>query len=527
MASEIRVNKINSRTGVGTITLSPTGVDFTGIATVATLKATTGIVTTLSVTGTTTLNGNLDLQDDDKILIGTGDDLEIYHNGTDSFIVDGSRHLLVRAGGSGDLYLQSDSKVLLTDIGGNETFIECNDNSDVKLFHNNNEKLATTGVGASVTGTFNVGTGTSITSSSLIVNDVQYPDSGPLSNRNLVINGGMTVSQRGTSFTHGTGPQYTLDRFEAANGSSFNWNSAVVSQSSDGPDGFGNSLKVDVASTSTPTGSHNACFKYLIEAQDLQLLEFGSSGAKSFTLSFWVKSNKTGAYSVQVLASDADKYLLSEYTISSSSTWEKKTFTFVGNTADVIDNNNGTGFELRFNLACGASDITTPKSTWTAAGGGTILASTNQVNLFDNASNEWYMTGVQLEVGEKATPFEHRSFGDELARCQRYFRRFCEGANYAAAPGSGTGTSSTNAFHNVILSPEMRTVPTLAAFSNLRNDDVTSGTTITALSLVSSMSTTEAVFLQATSASGLTQHRPYHLLANNTSSAKLDLSAEL
>ena len=245
---------------------------------------------------------------------------------------------------------------------------------------------------------------------------------GQLSNRNLIINGEMQVSQRGTSFTHTTTSQYTIDRFQAANGSSFNWNSAVITQSSDSPAGFANSLKVDVASTSTPTGSHNACFKYLIEAQDLQQLNFGSSGsAKSFTLSFWVKSNKTGAYSVQVLQSDADKYLLSEYIIFQSNTWEQKTLTFVGNDVNVIDNNNGAGFELRFNLACGPSDLTSPKSTWTAAGGGTIHATASQVNLFDDASNEWYMTGVQLEVGEVATAFEHRSYGDELQKCLRYF----------------------------------------------------------------------------------------------------------
>ena len=293
------------------------------------------------------------------------------------------------------------------------------------------------------------------------VDGVQLPNAGTLSNRNLIINGAMTVSQRGTSFTHGASSQYTLDRFEAANGSSFNWNSAVISQDSDSPDGFANSLKVDVASVSTPTGSHNACIKYLIEAQDLQQLDFGSSGAKAFTLSFWVKSNQTGAYSVQVLASDADKYLLSEYTISSSNTWEQKTLTFVGNTANVIDNDNGAGFEVRFNLACGPDDITTPKSTWTAAGGGTIHASTNQVNLFGVASNEWYMTGVQLEVGEKATPFEHRSFGDELAKCQRYYYQFtATAAGYKWGVRYNATGSGQDIPGNFWFPVQMRTDPT-------------------------------------------------------------------
>ena len=283
--------------------------------------------------------------------------------------------------------------------------------------------------------------------------------------KNILINGAMQHSQRGTSFTHTTTAQYTLDRFQASNGSSFNWNSAVISQSSDSPEGFANSLKVDVASTSTPTGGHNGLFKYHVEAHDLQQLGFGTSAAKSFTLSFWVKSNKIGTYTVQIYQSDADKYLLSEYSISSSSTWEYKTLTFVGNTADVIDNNNGVGFEVRFNLACGPSDHTTAKATWTAGGGGTIYATSNQVNLFDNASNEWYMTGVQLEVGRNATDFEHRSYGEELALCQRYCQLIPNnGASSRIA--MGTWSSATTARVLCWLKTTMRDTPTVHSVPN-------------------------------------------------------------
>ena len=143
MASEIRVNKINSRTGVGTITLSPTGVDFTGITTVATLKATTGIVTTLSVTGTTTLNGNLDLQDNDKILAGTGDDLEFYHDGTHSHIVSNTGNLRILADGSGSL--------VLTSKAGEEA-ITCAQDGAVTIKHDNSTKFATTSDGITVSG---------------------------------------------------------------------------------------------------------------------------------------------------------------------------------------------------------------------------------------------------------------------------------------------------------------------------------------------------------------------------------------
>ena len=340
------------------------------------------------------------------------------------------------------------------------------------------------------------------------VDGQQLPTVGQLSNRNMVVNGAMQVSQRGTSFTHGTSAQYTLDRFQASNGSSFDWNSAVVSQSSDAPDGFNNSLKVDVASTSTPSGGENGLFKYHIEAQDLQRLSFGSSGAKSFTLSFWVKSNKTGTYTVQIYQSDADKYLLSEYSISSSSTWEHKTLTFVGNTADVIDNNTGTGFELRFNLACGSSDHTTAKSTWTAGGGGTIHATSNQVNLFDNASNEWYMTGVQLEVGEKATPFEHRSYGDELAKCQRYYEEIEMPNAFPGIPvGLGQNQQGRKAIGPFNFAVQKRAAPTIAnvtiaidggdgshAFSFPATKSAVSGNSATTSPSVNAGDTTEGSF---------------------------------
>ena len=179
MASEIRVNKINSRTGVGTITLSPTGVDFTGIATVATLKATTGIVTTLTVdtaktttgivttlsvtgnatvggtldiTGATTLSGNLDLQDDDKILIGTGDDLEIYHNGSKSFITNNGSTALEIEALAGDLILRGTDNVYIQSGTTDETFFKATVNGSVDLYYDNDLHFATTSDGVKTNG---------------------------------------------------------------------------------------------------------------------------------------------------------------------------------------------------------------------------------------------------------------------------------------------------------------------------------------------------------------------------------------
>ena len=269
------------------------------------------------------------------------------------------------------------------------------------------------------------------------------PTVGQLSHRNIIINGGMTVKQR-PDVTMTTTSTYSLDRFRGAVGSSFNWSSATITQSTTSPDGFGKSLKVDIASTNTPTGSQNGLIQTKIEGQDLQQLAYGTSSAKQCTLSFYVRSNKTGTYCVQIANTANTKYVLFEYTINSADTWERKSVTFSGNTANTINNDNAIGFEINFHLATGSSDHVSAASTWTTYSGGSFKSTSNQVNLFDNASNEWYLTGVQLEVGSVATPFEHRSFADELKRCQRYY--YTSSRWMGGSRGSGTARSFVTDF---------------------------------------------------------------------------------
>ena len=253
-----------------------------------------------------------------------------------------------------------------------------------------------------------------------------------LSNRNLIINGAMQVNQRVSTsglddFNVVTGTMYTLDRWRAVGSSSFDWDSARVKQVSDSPDEFSNSLRVDIGNTETPSGGQNGLIHQYIEAQNLQHLAYGTSSAKTCTLSFWVRSNKTGTYCAQISHHDAGKYLMYEYSISSANTWEKKTITFSGNTSDAITNDNGIGLEISFLLTSGPDDHVSATASWTAkpggGGGSKYLATSNQVNLWDHADNVWYLTGVQLEVSDYATDFEMRSYGDELQRCLRYFYR--------------------------------------------------------------------------------------------------------
>lgn len=248
------------------------------------------------------------------------------------------------------------------------------------------------------------------------------------SGRNLVINGAMQVSQRGTSFTSNPNG-YTLDRWRfSTSGGVFD-----VVQSSDAPAGFSNSLKVDCTATTTPTGNQEGLIETKIEAQDLQHLQYGTSGAQSVTLSFYVKSNKTGSYGLWVYQDDAGIQYATTYTISSANTWEYKTITIPGNTASAINNDNGTGLVFRFYLLAGSSYAGTPTEAWTT----TLDNRTTSLNLGDSTANEWLITGVQIEVGSTATPFEHRSYGDELARCERYYQKSLNTNEYPGEARSG------------------------------------------------------------------------------------------
>ena len=245
-----------------------------------------------------------------------------------------------------------------------------------------------------------------------------------LSNRNKIINGSMICSQRGSSFT---ADGYTLDRFKRSGSSD---GAFTVSQSTTSPDGFANSLKVDVttADTSLAAGQF-AQLTHKIEAQNLQDLAYGTSSAKSIVVSFYVRSNKTGTYSFNILQNDnSSKQVTLNYTINSADTWERKTFSIAGDTSGVINNDNGSGFQMTWGLAYGSTYTSgSARPAWTAYANADFGAG-QAVNLLDSTSNEWYLTGVQLEVDHTgsgvATDFEHISFDQELDRCHRYYQRW-------------------------------------------------------------------------------------------------------
>jgi hypothetical protein len=245
-------------------------------------------------------------------------------------------------------------------------------------------------------------------------------DDGALSNRNLIINGAMKVAQRGTSFTGlGTAVTYTLDRWRFAD--SANPPARYTqTQSTDAPDGFSNSLKMEVTTADTSVDADELQnVDYFIEAQDLQQLAYGLSSAKAITVSFWVKCSTAQTFALRLQHEDGGGGYTKSYTITSSNTWEYKTLTFSGNTTTSLNNDNGRGFRLRWSMCAGSNYTGSDSTAWST---GSIFG-LHENDWLASTGSTWQITGVQLEVGDTATPFEHRSYGDELAKCQRYYEK--------------------------------------------------------------------------------------------------------
>jgi hypothetical protein len=246
-----------------------------------------------------------------------------------------------------------------------------------------------------------------------------------LGRRNLIINGDFKVAQRGTTFAAADTATFISDRWAPLASTNPNQNIGYT-RSTDAPKGFKYSTKLSVSTAiSSLASSDYYIFRHRgFEQQDIEHLNFGTADAKEITLSFWVKSNKTGTMFAewQMPTSSASIELAKPYTIDVANTWEYKTITYPANTVHTSNAaDNAGGLFLYMWIAAGATYA-----------GGTLNTSwnnnTNRVtgitNYLDSTSNEIYFTGFQLEVGDTATPFEHRSYGEELAACQRYFYKW-------------------------------------------------------------------------------------------------------
>ena len=249
--------------------------------------------------------------------------------------------------------------------------------------------------------------------------------------RNLIINGDMRIAQRGTSaagLTNGSNGYYTVDRwkFQEAGAPTY---AVTMSQDTDVPSGqgFSNSVKYDITTAQASLAAADGLLMpQMIEGQMLQHIKKGTSSAESLTLSFWVKSNKTGTYIFELEDADNARNISKSYTIDAADTWEKKTITIDADTTGTLDNDNAASFKCWFWFAAGSNFTSgTLATSWASVT--TANRAVGQVNLADSTSNYINITGVQLEVGDTATPFEHRPYDMELARCQRYYKNIFHG----------------------------------------------------------------------------------------------------
>ena len=293
-----------------------------------------------------------------------------------------------------------------------------------------------------------------------------------LSNRNLIINGAMQVAQRGTSSTgQGASDLFLVDRFHL----NTNGNSAgrfTVTQESDGPSGIPNSLKLACTTADTSIAASERFFiEQRLEGQDLQRIKKGTSDAEAITVSFYVKGNAAATYVVGIYDSDNSRQIGAQFSVTTS--WNRVSVTFPADTGgSALDDDNAESLSLRFYLHAGSTYTGgTLQTAWDSAvnneqvGGGTT-------SIFDSTSRTFFLTGVQLEVGEQATPFEHRSFGDELARCQRYYET---GRFSFKVPTEGVSNlaSGIGGYHSFVTTK--RAAPTLTSSnSTAENVDTTS-----------------------------------------------------
>jgi hypothetical protein len=282
--------------------------------------------------------------------------------------------------------------------------------------------------------------------------------SGSLPFKNLFINGDMQIAQRSTSVASiTTDGYYTVDRMKFLISS---LGTFTQSQSTDVPtgQGFSKSLKLDCTTAdASPSAGDYIVLQQLFEGQNLQYLKKGTASALSLTASFWVKSTKTGTFISNLYDSSNARSVSKSYTVNTTNTWEFKTVTFPADTTGTFTNDNSNALALNFWLGAG-TDFTsgTLNTTWESST--TANRAVGQVNIADSTSNDWLITGVQLEAGTSATDFEFLPIDVSLGRCQRYYYQFVNGNNQMV--GSGAYISSTRVDVNVFFPVQMRVNPT-------------------------------------------------------------------
>ena len=327
--------------------------------------------------------------------------------------------------------------------------------------------VSATSGGVAVTGTLSASGATTlsgaVSASSLSVNSNNISADNSLGFRNRIINGDMRIDQRnaGAAVTITAGTTYTVDRFcaEGANADGV----FTIQQSSTAPVGFVNSIIATVTTADASLGATQSYYvEQRIEGTNLSDLAWGTANAKTVTLSFWVRSSLTGTFGGSIGNTSSNRWYPFSYTINSADTWEQKSVTISGDTTGTWGTSNTSYMRVLLSLGAGSSRSGTA-GAWTSS---VHISATGSVSVIGTLNATWYITGVQLEVGSVATPFERRPYGTELMLCQRYYQKVTTGVSDKSM-GIGFYYTSTIAIAQIPFQTYMRAAPTL---------DVNSGT---------------------------------------------------
>jgi len=335
----------------------------------------------------------------------------------------------------------------------------------------------------------------------------------------------MQVAQRGTSTASiTTDGYYTADRWQVSNTTLGTWTQSVENDAPTGS-GFQKSLKMlCTTADSSPAAGDYLAVRQQLEGQDVQRIAKGTASAQQLTVSFWIKSNVTGTYDVLLVGSSNARLCAATYTVSASATWEKKAITFRADTTGPFANDNAVALQVQCGLGAGSTYTSgTLQTTWAANNNANRLV--GQVNLAAATNNYWQITGVQLEVGPIASPFDFKPFGQELAECQRYY--------FLAVSGSGRnfGTGfyySATQSHACLYPPvTMRTTPVLSVTTgtDYYNFQRNSGSDFVNSFIINTVCSTFADIYNTTESSGTAGQAG--VWGTNNASASIGLSAEL
>ena len=348
--------------------------------------------------------------------------------------------------------------------------------------------------------------------------------------RNILINGDMRIAQRGSSTNSAANNTYIVDRWQYEASTT---GVVDVEQSTDAPAGFKYSSKITITTADSNIASTDfQQILYKMEANDISQLNYGTSNAKTCTLSFWVKASKPGTFPFSFQNHNGTRVYPENYSVNQANTWEYKTIVFPGDTGGSwVTTGTSLGFRFTFQFMLGSSFTGGTRGAWAATTGFQNLCPPHTANLQETNAT-FQITGVQLEVGKVATPFEYRSYGQELALCQRYYQRNKLDSGQYAAILSGTAYGVGIFYGTYHLQVPMRTSPTSLGYSSLSHFTIIQTTTTGGINpnaiAIDNGSATQTLRIYATTAgnTGLTAGQGSFIQTNNTS-AYIDFSSEL